>query len=103
MKKFFLLIGLPAGLTVALFFLTGFYVVRPIGVIGEGATYWYVRVNTGLPFVSSSEGMLEEKGADVNILSRAITTGVTLNKVADRKIVKFPYSGFLYWLSGGKG
>jgi hypothetical protein len=71
-------------------------------MIGEGATYWYFRPGSGLSFISSAEGMLEDEGVGVNVLTRAITTGVTLNKVKERRIVKFPYSRFLYWLSGGK-
>jgi hypothetical protein len=42
------------------YFTTGLFVIQPIGALPEGATVWYWRFDTSLPFISSTDGLLLE-------------------------------------------
>jgi len=83
------------------YFATGFFVIQPIGALPNGATVWYWRLDTGLPFISSADGLLLEKELAVSLLGRAVALGAIAKPVIDRKIVSLPYSRTLYLISTG--
>ena len=82
-----------------LYFTTGIFVIQPIGAVPEGATIWYWRLNTKLPFISSADGLLLDRVGKVSILGRAVALGVVAKSIKDKKIVTFPYSKTLYLIS----
>src|SRR5262245_43285679 len=88
-------------LSSCVYFITGFFVIQPIGALPEGATVWYWRVDTSLPFISSADGLLLEKQQSVSLLGRAVALGAVAKPIADRKIVALPYSRTLYLVSTG--
>ena len=79
----------------------GLFIVQPIGAVPEGATVVYVRSGTALPFVTSADGILLEQGGGVSLLGRGIVLGRMGQFIADRKVMVFPYSQFLYEASTG--
>jgi hypothetical protein len=83
------------------YFTTGLFVIQPIGALPEGATVWYWRIDTKLPFISSADGLLVEKQAGVSLLGRAVALGAIAGPIADRKIATLPYSRTLYLISTG--
>jgi len=98
-------------ITLLVFFLTvgfvystmGLFVVQPIGAIPEGTTVLYWRYDTTLPFISSADGLLLEKGQGVSLLGRAVVLGAIGELMEERKIMNLPYSRTLYLIStGGK-
>lgn len=93
-----LLLCLLCGLV---YFATGFFVIQPIGAVPEGATVWYWRVDTRLPFIASADGLLMEKAGGVSLLGRAVALGAVAEVITDRKIVSLPYSRTLYLISTG--
>jgi hypothetical protein len=82
-----------------LYFTTGFFVIQPIGAVPEGATVWYWRLDTSLPFISSADGLLLNKQLGVSLLGRAVALGAVAKPIADRKIVTLPYTRTLYLIS----
>lgn len=84
-------------------FCCGIFVVQPIGAIPEGKTIVFWRLGMDMPFVSSVDGLLEEKGIGVSLLGRAIGLGTLAEPIMDKEIVSFGYSESLYlWSTGGK-
>ena len=83
------------------YFTTGFFVIQPIGAVPEGATVWYWRLDTSLPFISSADGLLLEKELGVSLLGRAVALGAVAKPITDRKIASLPYSRTLYLVSTG--
>ena len=85
------------------YFTTGFFVIQPIGTLPDGATVWYWRIGTSMPFVSSADGLLLESEGKVSLFGRALALGAVAKPVAERKIMSLPYSVTLYRIStGGK-
>ena len=85
-----------------LFYLaTGFFVIQPIGALPEGATVWYWRFDTGLPFISSADGFLVDNQRDVSLLNRGFVLAVLVEPITQLKIASLPYSKTLYLISTG--
>ena len=90
-------------ITIMIYFLIGIFVIQPIGALPDGVTVVYWRINTNLPFISSSDGWLLDTEQKVSLLNRGIALGSIGEIVIERKIAKFPYSKKLYLIStGGK-
>jgi len=86
-----------------IYFTVGLFVIQPIGAIPEGATILYWRHGTNLPFISSPDGLLLNKGQGVSLLGRVVVLGVVGKLLEKRKIIVLPYSRTLYLIStGGK-
>jgi len=86
-----------------IYFTMGLFVIQPIGVIPEGATFLYWRYGTKLPFISSADGLLLSAGQDVSLLGRIVVLGELGKLMKKRKIGILPYSRSLYLIStGGK-
>jgi hypothetical protein len=83
------------------YFATGFFVIQPIGALPEGATVWYWRYNTGLPFISSADGFLVDNQRDVSLLNRGFVLAVLVEPITQLKIASLPYSKTLYLISTG--
>ena len=83
------------------YFTTGFFVIQPIGALPEGATVWYLRYDTGLPFISSADGFLVDNQRDVSLLNRGFVLAVLVKPIAQLKIASLPYSKTLYLISTG--
>lgn len=85
------------------YFTMGLFAIQPIGAIPKGSTILYWRYGTKLPFISSADGLLLEKGQGVSLLGRSIVLGTIGKLMEERKIVNLPYSKTLYLIStGGK-
>jgi len=80
-------------------FAFGLYVVQPIGAIPEGATIVYWRLGTNMDFVESADGLVLKTGAGLSLLTRGLAISTSASVVADRKVLKLPYSSFLYGLT----
>ena len=67
-------------------------------------TFWYWRGKTGYPFVSSDGGNLMRLKEDGYSFAERIKTSVEMRTAAyRRKMIKLPYSEFLYKVTtGGK-
>jgi hypothetical protein len=88
---------------VAFYFLCGIVVVQPIGAIPDGTTLIYFRTGTGLPFLTSPDGLLLDNGSEVSLLGRAVSAAAIVKLTDGRRIVNLPYSRQLYlWSTGGK-
>jgi hypothetical protein len=83
------------------YFATGFFVIQPIGALPEGATVWYWRYNTGLPFISSTDGFLVDNQRDVSLLNRGFVLAVLVEPITQLKIASLPYIKTLYLISTG--
>ena len=83
------------------YFATGFFVIQPIGALPEGATVWYWRYNTGLPFISSADGFLVDNQRDVSLLNRGFVLAVLVEPITQLKIASLPYSKMFYLISTG--
>lgn len=98
--------ALPVVLVLVMFgfffyFTTGFFVIQPIGALPEGATVWYWRFDTKLPFISSADGLLVEMQGSVSLLGRGVALGALAEPIVQRKIASLPYSRTLYLISTG--
>ena len=80
-------------------FAFGLYVVQPIGAIPEGATIVYWRLGTNMDFVESADGLVLKTGAGLSLLTRGLALSTSASVVVDRKVLKLPYSSFLYGLT----
>ncbi len=76
------------------YFLTGFYVVPP-ALLNKGYTYWFLRVGTGYPFLSSPASFLKRSE---NFNSLNLNLKKVLKFPENRIILKFKYSKTLYSL-----
>ncbi len=83
------------------YFTTGFFVIQPLGALPEGATVWYWRYNTGLPFIFSADGFLVNNQRDVSPLNRGVVLAVLVKPITRLKIASLPYSKTLYLISTG--
>ena len=83
------------------YFATGFFVIQPTGALPEGATVWYLRLGTNLPFISSKDGLLLENREGVSFLGTAVPLGELSEHILRRKIVSLPYIRRLYLFSTG--
>ena len=83
------------------YFTTGFFVIQPIGPFPEGATVWYWRYHTGLPFISSVDGFLVDNQGDVSLLNQGIVLTALVKPINQLKIASLPYSKTLYLISTG--
>lgn len=83
------------------YFTTGFFVIQPLGALPEGATVWYWRYDTGLPFISSADGFLVDNQRDVSVLNRGVVLAVLVKPISQLKIASLPYSKTLYLISTG--
>lgn len=88
-------------LIILLIIFTGFFVVKPIAAsnINQKSTFWFIRIGTGLPFISSPESLAIKKFKKANILGSTAMLIQTLTKIKNKKIAKLPYIGLLYKLS----
>lgn len=84
-----------------IYFTMGVFVVQPLGAVPDGTTVLYWRIGTNLPFISSADGLILEKGQSVSLLSRGIVLGAVGEAIKDRKIINLPYSESLYLYSTG--
>ena len=80
-------------------FAFGLFVIQPIGAIPEGATIVYWRLGTNMDFVESADGLVLKTGAGLSLLTRGLALSTSASVVVDRKVVKLPYSSFLYGLT----
>jgi hypothetical protein len=80
---------------------TGFFVIQPTGALPEGATVWYWRYGTGLPFISSADGFLVDKQGGLSLLDRQFFLAALAELIAQLKIAYLPYSKTLYLISTG--
>ena len=83
------------------YFTTGFFVIQPIGALPEGATVWYWRYDSGLPFISSADGFLVDNQRRVSLLNRGFVLAVLVEPITQLKIASLPYSKTLYLISTG--
>jgi hypothetical protein len=97
-------IAVAVTLAVALlsfFNLTGFYVVPPISRLPKGETIWFYRRGTGLPFISSADGLNLEHHNGVTVQTRGAMNALVANILGKRVISKHPYSQVFYMRSTG--
>jgi hypothetical protein len=87
--------------SVLFYFTTGFFVIQPTGALPEGATVWYWRYGTGLPFVLSADGFLVDKQGGVSLFDRVWVLATLSELIAPLKITSLPYSKMLYLISTG--
>jgi len=83
------------------YFTTGFFVIQPIGALPEGATVWYWRYNSGLPFIFSADSLLVDKPGGVSLLGRGFVLATLVEPITQVKIAILPYSKTLYLISTG--
>ena len=81
------------------YFTTGFFVIQPMGALPEGATVWYWRYGTRLPFISSADGLLVDKQGGVSLLGREFVLATLVEPITEVKIASLPYSKTLYLIS----
>ena len=86
-------------LLVSVYSFTGFFVTQPIGAIPDGATIWFFRTGTDLPFVTSADGRLIDRGMDVSLLGRIAALSAIVDQVEGKKIMNLPYIKPLYLFS----
>jgi hypothetical protein len=103
MKKNRTLVSLIVGGTilVASYFSFGVVVTQPLGLIPEGASVVYFRIGTGLPLISSADGLLLEKIGSVSPFGRMMMLATISDIANNRKLFVLPYSHTLYLISTG--
>lgn len=103
-KYIFILLALfTVGLLLFFRLFCGIFVIQPIGAIPEGATIIYWRSGLEIPFLASADGMLDEAGAGVSLLGRALMLAKFSEPIKEREIIRFGYSETFYlWSTGGK-
>jgi hypothetical protein len=87
------------GVIIIIYFTMGLFVIQPIGAIPDGTTILYWRIGTNMPFISSADGILDEKVGSVSLLGRATTLAAVGKIMENRKILNLPYSKTLYLIS----
>jgi len=101
-KKIAIAVAVTLALAVAAFWnLTGFYVVPPISNVPKGETIWFYRRGTGLPFISSADGLNIEHHNGVTAQTRGAMNALVANIIGKRVISKFGYSQGFYMKSTG--
>jgi hypothetical protein len=81
------------------YFTTSFFVIEPIGALPEGATVWYWRYDTGLPFISPADGLPVDKQGAVSLLGRGFVLAVLVEPITQPKIASLLYSKTLDLIS----
>jgi len=84
-----------------LYMTTGFFVIQPIGALPQGATIWYWRFGTKLPFIASADGLLLQEEGGVSLLGRGAALAALAERIKERKIATFRYRRTLYLISTG--
>ena len=82
-------------LVFAVFSLTGLYIMPPKDAPPSGATLWYYRRSTGLPFLASPDGQKQR------IAREGGNPFVLLAPRADRIIARFGFNRSLYLRTTG--
>jgi hypothetical protein len=100
-KKAFLIVVAVIVVALGALSMTGFFVVNPITTVPKGETIWYYRRGTGLPFVSSADGLNVKRGTGVTPESRSATNATIAQIIGKRVISKFDYANSLYLYSTG--
>ena len=93
---------------VTLIFLVGFwfvvrprvFTIQPIGALPEGITVIYHSRGPQMPLFSSPDGLCLEMQGSVTLLCRVAALSVA-EEIADRIILRLPYSEFAYLQSTG--
>jgi hypothetical protein len=98
-RRTWAIIGVIVSACGIIYFTTGLFVIQPIGALPEGRTFWYWRVGTNLPFLSSPDGILLKRVGHVSILGRGLALGTIAQLLRDRKIAALPYSDTLYLIT----
>jgi len=78
----------------------GVFTIQPIGALPEGITVVYHSRGPEMPFFSSPDGLCLEIQGGVSLMCRMVAMGA-VDEIADRIIVRLPYSDFAYLLSTG--
>ena len=94
-------VAILAVAVLSFFNLTGFYVVPPISKLPKGETIWFYRRGTGLPFISSADGLNLEHHNGVTIQTRGAMNALVANIIGKRVISKHSYSQGFYMKSTG--
>lgn len=77
---------------------TALVTVPPIGAVPDGATVWVWRTDA-MNFIDSPDAMCDRRMGGVSLMCRALALGALANKI----IVRLPYSETLYlWSTGGR-
>jgi hypothetical protein len=80
----------------------GVFTIQPIGALPEGVTIVYHSRNPEMPFFSSPDSLCLQMQGSVSLLCRGIAIGAA-DELANRIIIKLPYSKWAYLQStGGK-
>lgn len=102
-KKVLLFIVIILVLCGAVYSLTGFVTIQPLGMLPDGITIWYFRNGTELPFITSPDGLSLQKNGNLTLISRMAAISALTDAVENKIILRLPYSKTLYKIStGGK-
>lgn len=95
------LLGVIALIVIAWFLVRpGVFTVQPIGAIPEGVTIVYHSRNPEMSLFSSPDGLCLEMQGSVNLFCRAAALSA-MGELADRIILRLPYSHWAYLQSTG--
>jgi len=100
-KKALIILAAALALALGALSMTGLYVVNPIPTVPEGETVWYYRRGTGLPFISSADGLNVARGQGITLESRSSMNANVARIIGKRVIGKFGYSPSLYLMTTG--
>jgi hypothetical protein len=100
-RKTLISIALALGLAFSALSTTGVYVVNPIPAVPEGETIWFYRRGTGLPFISSADGLNVARGRGISLDSRSAMNAQIAAIIGNHVLAKFGYSPALYLHSTG--
>ena len=78
----------------------GVFTVQPIGALPDGITIIYHSRNSEMPFFSSPDGLCLQANGSVNLFCRLGALGAA-SELADRIIIRLPYSRWAYLQSTG--
>jgi hypothetical protein len=78
----------------------GVFTIQPLGAIPEGITIIYHSRSSQMPFFSSPDGLCLQSQGEVSLLCRMAALGASA-ELADRIILRFPYSHWAYLKSTG--
>lgn len=78
----------------------GVFTIQPIGALPEGITIIYHSRGDEMPFFSSPDGLCLQIQGSVNLLCR-LTAMSAVTQIADRILIRLPYSRWAYLQSTG--
>jgi hypothetical protein len=78
----------------------GVFTIQPIGALPEGITLIYHSRNPEMPVFSSPDSLCLEMQGSVSLFCRAAALSAA-GDLADRAIIRFPYSHWAYLRSTG--